>query len=82
VLKHALYDLLIVVVFCAFFTSVLSATAMAQGEKAGAAAAGKVDKGGEDPGENPPAVGKKIGHDHCWNRWWSSGRAYDTFRPY
>jgi len=60
VLKHALFDLLIVVVFCAFFTSVLSATAMAQGEKAGAADAGKVDKGGEDPGEKPPAVEKKI----------------------
>jgi len=60
VLKHALYDLLIVVVFCAFFTSVLSATAMAQGEKAGAADAGKVDKGGEDPGEKPPAVEKKM----------------------
>ena len=60
-LRHASASWLIVVVLCGFFTTVLSAPAIAQNGKAPAADAEKADKGGEDPDGKPSAdVEKKL----------------------
>ena len=59
VLRHPSANWLIVVVLCGFFTTVLSAPAIAQNGKAPAADAEKAEKGEEDPDENLPTDAEK-----------------------
>ena len=59
VLRHASASWLIVVVLCGFFTTVLSAPAIAQNGKAPAADAEKAEKGEEDPDGNLPTDAEK-----------------------